>query len=99
MMPTDGVGSRIWDALTDLYTYVLVLDAEWRQLGQHLAALASNGSASPERPKLERRHHEITEELDALRGAIAMLRAHADAAGNHPSRPDEITPPSSSPAT
>ena len=98
-MPTDGGDSRIWDAVTDLYTYVLVLDAEWRQLGEQLAALSGDGAALPERSTLERRHREIEEELEALRGAIAMLRAHADDAGTHPFAPRDTTQPSDSPAT
>lgn len=86
MMRADRVDARIWDALTDFYTYVLVLDAEWRQLGQQLDTPGGGTSVSPDRAGLERRHHEITEELDALRDAIAMLRQHADAGGGrHPS--------------
>ncbi len=99
MTPTEGGDSRIWDAVTDLSTYVLVLDAESRQLGERLAALAGDDAASPERTQLERRHQEIDEKLEALRGAIAMLRALADAAGSRTFAPHDTTQPSDSPAT
>jgi len=98
MTPVGGGEPRIWDALTDLYTYALALDAEWRPLVRDLAALPDGDAAEAERTKLERRHREIGEELEALREAIAMLRAHADAVGAQPSAPAAMTQPPSSQA-
>jgi hypothetical protein len=68
------------DALTDLHTYVLALDAEHQRLGDRVMELAK--LVSQEGAVLDRRRVEIAEELDALRSALIALRACADPAGN-----------------
>lgn len=68
-------------ALTDLHAYVLVLDAEWRRLGERAEQLEQSDAVATERAELERRRTEITEELDALRATIAALRQQADPEG------------------
>ncbi|MGA2926073.1 MAG: hypothetical protein ABSG43_08775 [Solirubrobacteraceae bacterium] len=40
-------------------------------------------ATAPERAQLQRRHDELAEELDALRGTIAKLRAYADPDGRY----------------
>ena len=68
-------------ALTDLHAFALVLDAERQRLGKRIDVLAKSGGPSPERSVLERQRIEIGEELEALRAAIAKLRAEADPEG------------------
>ena len=67
------------DALTDLHTYVLALDAERQRLGDRVTELAK--LVSQEGAVLDRRRAEIAEELDALRATLVALRACADPAG------------------
>jgi hypothetical protein len=78
-----GVDPRMHDALTDLYAYMLALDAERQRLGERVVELARSDAASPARVQLERRRTETREELEALRATIAALRAHADPTGNY----------------
>jgi hypothetical protein len=68
------------DALTDLHTYVLALDAERQRLGDRVTELTR--LVSEEGAVLDRRRGEIVEELDALRETVIALRACADPAGN-----------------
>ena len=68
------------DALTDLHTYVLALDAERQRLGDRVTQLAN--LVSQEGAVLNRRRGEITEELDALRATLNALRAYADPTGD-----------------
>ncbi len=78
---------RIHNALTDLHAYVLLLEAERRQLGQRIEELASSDSGSAEGFELTQRRAAMAEELEALRGAVATLREQADAAGGKPPSP------------
>jgi hypothetical protein len=75
-----GVDPRMHDALTDLHTYVLALDAERQRLGDRVTELTK--LASQEGAVLHRRRGEIAEELDALRATLIALRACADPAGD-----------------
>ncbi len=75
-----GLNPRMHDALTDLHTYVLALDAERQRLGDRVSELAK--LVSEEGAVLDRRRSEIAEELDALRATLIALRACADPAGD-----------------
>jgi hypothetical protein len=75
--PRSGLDARMHDALTDLYAYALVLDAEWRRLGGRRQELSASGTDA-EQQELDRRRSEIGEELDALRRTILALRTEAD---------------------
>ena len=55
------------DALTDLYAYVLLLEAEWYRLGVRLEELAASESTTSECLRQA-----------ALRETIAALRAQAE---------------------
>jgi hypothetical protein len=68
------------DALTDLHTYVLALDAERQSLRDRATELTK--LASQEGAVLDRRRGEIAEEMDALRATLIALRACADPVGN-----------------
>jgi hypothetical protein len=84
---TSGPGEfdpRIHTALTDLHAYVLLLDAEWRQLGERIEELARADSRSTESFELAARRAAMAEELEALREAVTTLREQADAAGGKP---------------
>src|ERR1700735_2163997 len=76
-MPED-LDPRMHDALTDLHTYVLALDAERRRLGDRVRELTK--LVSQEGAVLPRQRVEIAEELDALRATLVALRACADPA-------------------
>jgi coenzyme F420-reducing hydrogenase gamma subunit len=78
-MPS-GLNPRMHDALTDLHTYVLALDAERQRLGDRVTELAK--LVSQEGAVLDHRRTEIAEELDALRETLVALRACADPAGD-----------------
>jgi hypothetical protein len=75
-----GVDPGMHDALTDLHTYVLALDAEHHRLGDRVTELTK--LVSREGAVLEDRRGEIAEELDALRATLVALRACADPAGD-----------------
>jgi hypothetical protein len=75
-----GIDPCMHDALTDLHTYVLALDAERQRLGDRVTELTK--LVSQEGAVLDRRRGEIAEELDALRETLIALRACADPAGN-----------------
>jgi hypothetical protein len=67
------------DALTDLYAYVLLLEAEWYRLGVRLEELAASESTTSECLRQAARSRvEMAEELAALRETIAALRAQAE---------------------
>jgi hypothetical protein len=74
-----GIDPRMHDALTDLHTYALVLDAEWRRMGEQAAGLRSINSADV--TEIEVRRAQVAEELEVLRATIAALRAKADPLG------------------
>jgi hypothetical protein len=70
-----GLDPRMHDALTDLHTYALALDAERERLSDRVAQLISQGAL------LDDRRAAISEELEALRATVIALRACADPAG------------------
>ena len=67
--------------LCELHARVLVLDAEWRRLGEWLEEARRTSGHAPGRAARSRRHRELSEELDALRARIAALRARTDPDG------------------
>ncbi|MBV9000303.1 MAG: hypothetical protein JO304_14670 [Solirubrobacterales bacterium] len=67
-----------YDALCDLHACVLVLDNERRRLSCRLNALPRPGAILLERADLERRHGQLTDELEALQATIKRLRASVD---------------------
>ena len=75
-----GLDPGMHDALTDLHTYVLALDAERQSLGVRVTELTK--MVSQEGAVLHRRRAEIAEELEALRATLIALRACADPVGN-----------------
>jgi hypothetical protein len=75
-----GLDPRMHNALTDLHTYVLALDAERQRLGDRVMELTK--LVSQEGAVLVRRRSEIAEEVDALRATLIALRACADPAGD-----------------
>jgi hypothetical protein len=75
-----GIDPRMHDALTDLHTYVLALDAERQRLGERVTELTK--LVSQEGAVLDRRRGEIAEELDAVQATLLALRACADPVGN-----------------
>jgi hypothetical protein len=74
------VDDRLNFALGDLYAYVLVLDAQRQRLVEPLDQLAPVGRAAEASGELKRQRLELAEELDALRDAIAVLRAQTEQA-------------------
>ena len=68
----EGLDPRVHAAVTDIYTYVLLLEAEWRTSGGPPAG--EERSSSPRRAPLTGLRDEQAEELDALRDAAAALR-------------------------
>ena len=77
--PALKIDPRMHTALTDLHAYALVLDAEWRRMGDQAAGLRSIDSS--EVAEIEERRAQIAEELDVLRATIAALRTKADPLG------------------
>ena len=75
------VDPAMHQALTDLHTYVLVLDAEWQRLGESVERRDDFGAESLKSLEVARRRAEMTEELQALRATTAALREIADSAG------------------
>jgi hypothetical protein len=71
----------VHDALCDLHAYVLVLDAEWRRVTQHVAAIEESDADDGRRQTLVRRERELSQELDSLRAMIADLRREVDPYG------------------
>lgn len=69
------------DALTDLHSYVLALDAERERVKNRLAETDDFSADVQARLALDSRRGEIDEELEALRATIVALRQLADPAG------------------
>ena len=74
-----GVDPRIHSAVTDLYTYVLLVDAERTRLTARIEELTLARSTSGETFGLAERRMEMAEELEALRAAVSALQRDADA--------------------
>ena len=73
-----ALDQHTYDALCDLHACVLVLDNERRRLSCRLNALPRPGAILLERADLERRHGQLTEELEVLQATIKRLRASVD---------------------
>lgn len=74
-----GLDPPLHDALTDLHTYVLLLDAEWERLGHRIDDVSRAHGSAEECFALTELRINMGEELDALRAAVTALREHADA--------------------
>lgn len=85
-LPSAGLDARMHEAVTDLYAYALVLDAEWRRLGQPWQEPSAAGTDA-EQQDLDRRRSEIGEELEALRLTILALRTETEPTRASPSPP------------
>jgi hypothetical protein len=72
------------EAVTDLYAYALLLDAERQLLDERIEELVRSDSAVTERVALAQSRSDMAEELAALRETIAALRAYAYASGSMP---------------
>jgi hypothetical protein len=99
MRPALSVDPRVHKALTDLYMYVLALDAERQRVEERMASLDSSGvnawtrarrarrrGAATDPEELSRlgvRHTEIASQLEMLRATIDALRLQADPASKH----------------
>jgi hypothetical protein len=75
--------ARIRDALTELHTYALVLDAELQKTESRLVELDRSGEHTRELPELRRRRTELIEQLDLLDRTISELRSAMDPAGRY----------------
>ena len=76
-----GIDAHLHRALTDLYAYALILDADWRRLRKR----AESAPRSPAGVQIDtdtvRRLQEVGEELEAFRAAIAAFRVRVDPDG------------------
>ena len=81
----EGVDPRVHTAVTDMYTFMLLLDAERRRVGERLEGAGSPPPAPEQHAQLTELRAELAEEVDALRAAAATLQEQAIAA---PGRPD-----------
>jgi len=75
----EGLDLRIHSALTDLHTYVLLVDAEWGRVSERIDELVRAHSTSGETFALSARRVELAEELAALRAAVSALQDDAEA--------------------
>jgi hypothetical protein len=74
LTPPPELDPPVHEAVTDLYAYVLVLDAERQRLSARADGLAQLGAEPLKKAELDERGAEITKELEALREMIAALR-------------------------
>jgi hypothetical protein len=72
----DGFDPKVHAAVTDLHTYVLLLDAELDGLGERIEKLARDCPGSDERTELDKLRTELAEELEALRATAAALHGY-----------------------
>ncbi len=70
-----GIDPDVHTAVTDIYTYVLLLEAEWRR-GREARPEAEDLDSRPPRERWPGLRAELEEELNALRDAAADLRDH-----------------------
>ena len=81
----EGFDPRVHAAVTDMYAYVLLLDAERKRVGERLQDDADAVSAPPQRDQraeLSDLRAELAEEVDALRLAVAALHEQGVADGS-----------------
>jgi len=71
---TEAFSPRADDALTDLHSYALLLDAECHRMGDRLTELVETEASPADLSRLVRQRADLAEELEALRGATADLR-------------------------
>ncbi len=71
----EGFDSRVHTAVTDMYTYVLLLDAERKGVGERLQDVDAVSASPPsdQSAQLSGLGAELAEEVDALRLAVAVL--------------------------
>ena len=74
LMPPPGIDPPVHEAITDLYAYVLVLDAELQRLSAQAHRLAESGGEPARQAELDDHRAEITRELEALRAMIVALQ-------------------------
>jgi hypothetical protein len=73
-MPPPGLDPPVHEAVTDLYAYVLVLDAERQRLSARANGLAQSDAEPSKKAELDEHSAEITKELEALREMIVALQ-------------------------
>lgn len=86
----EGFDPRVHAAVTDMYAYVLLLDAERKRVGERLQD-ADEVSAPPpfdQRGQLSDLRADLAEEVDALRIAVAVLQEHGSQ--TTPDRADRV---------
>ena len=86
----EGFDPRVHAAVTDMYAYVLLLDAERKRVGERLqeADEVSAPPSSDQRGQLSDLRAELAEELDALRIAVAAL--HEEGSPTPPDPADRV---------
>jgi hypothetical protein len=74
----EGFDPGVHAAVTDIYTYVLLLDAERKSVGERLQDVDAVSAPPPsaQRAQLSDLRAELAEEVDALRLAVAALHEH-----------------------
>jgi hypothetical protein len=77
------VDARMYIALTDMYAYALVLDAERQHVCDRLRRLRDADPDTAELMTLSRDRAAITAEVGLLQTAITALRQLADPAGDY----------------
>jgi hypothetical protein len=73
----DGIDPRVHAAVTDMYAYVLLLDAERRRVGERLQEAGTVPPPPDQHAQLTELRVELTEEVDALREAAVTLQEQA----------------------
>jgi len=74
-----GFDPPLHDALTDLHTYALLLEADWVRVGHRIDALARDRGDCELVADLVEMRARMGEELEALRAAAGSLRDAAEA--------------------
>jgi hypothetical protein len=72
----EGFDPDVHAAVTDMYTYVLLLEAEGRRVDNRLQEAMTTPGSSHERAQLVKLRAELAAELDALRKAATALHQH-----------------------
>jgi hypothetical protein len=74
-----GFDPSLHDALTDLHTYALLLEADWVRVGRRIDSLACAHADAALIADLTELRAKMGEELEALRAAAGSLRDDAEA--------------------